>query len=95
MDFEEQKEFYGKTTALWRAVKNGDYAAAVATDLAVLIADFLNARNTEENWTAFVHRVGELAMKYPTGAPRLLLDWITHDVAAAIEKREVKDYFVA
>ena len=91
MDIEEQKEYYGKTTALWRAVKNGDYAAAVATDLAVLITDFLNARNTEENWTAFVRRVGELAMKYPDGPPRIMLDWLTHEVACAIERKKVSD----
>ena len=87
----ELKEYYSKISHLWQAVKADDPAAIVAVDMAVLIADFLSASNTEATWTDYVHRVGELAMKYPAGPPRIMLDWLTHEVACAIERKKVSD----
>ena len=86
-----QDSYYAKINDLWHSIKDGDTSAAVAVDMAVLIADFLSASNTEATWTDYVHRVGELAIKYPDGPPRIMLDWLTHEVACAIERRKVSD----
>lgn len=92
MTQEEQKEYYGKATALWKAAKADRYEAMVALDMAEMITDFLGSPNTEETWARFIRQIGELAQKYPDGAPRLMLDWMTHDVSRAIEGKAVSEY---
>ena len=87
----ELDSYYAEVTKLWHGIKADDPAATVAVDMAVLIADFLSASNTEATWTDYVHRVGELAMKYPDGPPKIMLDWLTHEVACAIERKKVSD----
>ena len=91
MKQEELNQYYAEVTKLWHGIKADDIGALAAVDMAVLIADFLSTSNTEETWIDYVHRVGELAMKYPDGPPRIMLDWLTHEVACAIERRKVSD----